>query len=86
MYRFLLFDGESSLAFVRAISGLGRALDLSITAEGVETQQQLDVIRKEGCTEMQGFLFSKPRPASELREYFPDGVGQSLGKDTIAAA
>ncbi len=48
----------------------GRALDLSITAEGVETQEQLDVVRSEGCTEMQGFLFSKPKPAAELRDYF----------------
>jgi predicted signal transduction protein with EAL and GGDEF domain len=72
-----LFDGDSSLAIVRAISGLGRALDLSITAEGVETQEQLDVIRKEGCTEMQGFLFSKPKPASELRGYFSSDAEQA---------
>ncbi len=65
-----LFEGESSLAIVRAISELGRALDLSITAEGVETEEQLEVIRKEGCTEMQGSLFSKPKPAHEIRGYF----------------
>ncbi|WP_439542557.1 EAL domain-containing protein [Hyphomicrobium sp.] len=74
-----LFDGESSLAIVRAISGLGRALDLSITAEGVETQEQLDVVRKEGCTEMQGFLFSKPKPASELQQYFSSYSVQAPG-------
>lgn len=81
-----LFDGESSLAIVRAISGLGRALDLSITAEGVETQEQLDVIRTEGCTEMQGFLFSKPKPASELREYFSTYSGPAPMHESTAAA
>ena len=65
-----LFDGESSIAIVRAITGLGHALGISITAEGVETQEQLDVVRLEGCTEMQGYLFSKPKPAAELDVYF----------------
>jgi EAL domain-containing protein (putative c-di-GMP-specific phosphodiesterase class I) len=81
-----LFDGESSLAIVRAISGLGRALDLSITAEGVETQEQLDVVRSEGCTEMQGFLFSKPKPASELRDYFLSYPGQAQRDERRAVA
>lgn len=65
-----LNDGESSVAIVRAIAGLGNALGISITAEGVETQEQLDVIRLEGCTEMQGFFFSKPKPFAELAQYF----------------
>ena len=85
-----LFDDESSLAIVRAISGLGRALDLSITAEGVETQEQLDVVRNEGCTEMQGFLFSKPKPASELRQYFSSysvpAPGESPGGERLELA
>lgn len=80
-----LFDGDSSLAIVRAISGLGRALDLSITAEGVETQEQLDVVRMEGCTEMQGFLFSKPKPASELRQYFSTYSGQAKRHEPATA-
>lgn len=79
-----LSDGESSLAIVRAISGLGHALNLSITAEGVETQEQLDVIREEGCTEMQGFLFSKPKPASELSQYFPNYSKRSTIDDSAA--
>ena len=81
-----LSDGDNSLAIVRAISGLGRALDLSITAEGVETQEQLDVIRNEGCTEMQGFLFSKPKPASELRQYFPNHSVQAPGEERLEHA
>ena len=53
-------------AIVRAIAGLGASLGMAVTAEGVETLPQLDVIRDEACTEVQGYLFSQPRPASEI--------------------
>ena len=61
---------ENSIAIVRAMISLGRALGLSITAEGVETQQQLEKVRLEGCTEMQGYLFSAAKPADEIRHWF----------------
>jgi EAL domain-containing protein (putative c-di-GMP-specific phosphodiesterase class I) len=57
-----------SAAIVRAISGLGKSLGVATTAEGVETLEQLDRIRLEGCTEVQGFLFSEARPAGELKD------------------
>lgn len=47
-------------SIVRAIAGLGNNLGLAITVEGVETLEQLKVVRSEGCTEVQGFLFSQP--------------------------
>jgi diguanylate cyclase (GGDEF)-like protein len=53
-------------AIVRAIASLGASLGMETTAEGVETKEQLDLIRAEGCTEAQGYYFSVPRPASEL--------------------
>jgi len=53
-------------AIVRAIAGLGASLGMEITAEGVETQEQLDLVRREGCTEVQGYYFSPPRPAGDL--------------------
>ncbi len=53
-------------AIVRAIASLGASLGMEITAEGVETQEQLDLVRREGCTEVQGYYFSRPRPADEL--------------------
>lgn len=65
-----LAEGNSSDAIVQAISGLGRALNLSITAEGVETEEQLALVRSGGCTEMQGFLFSRPKAASEIKKLF----------------
>jgi diguanylate cyclase (GGDEF)-like protein/PAS domain S-box-containing protein len=53
-------------AIVRAISGLGRSLNITTTAEGVETVEQLDWLRAEGCNEVQGFLFSAAKPAAEI--------------------
>jgi len=51
---------------VRAIVGLGKALGLSITAEGVENADQLRVLAAAGCTYMQGFLFHRPLTIDEL--------------------
>jgi diguanylate cyclase (GGDEF)-like protein/PAS domain S-box-containing protein len=61
-----LAERSDCVAIVRAISGLGRSLNITTTAEGVETMDQLDWLRAEGCTEVQGFLFSAARPASEI--------------------
>ncbi len=60
------------LAIVRAISGLGRSLNITTTAEGVETKDQLDWLRAEGCDEVQGFLFSAARPAGEIEKLLSD--------------
>jgi EAL domain-containing protein (putative c-di-GMP-specific phosphodiesterase class I) len=56
---------EDSLAIVRAVIGLGQNLAMTTTAEGVETEDQLRVLREEHCNEVQGFLFS---PAVPLKE------------------
>ncbi len=60
-------DGLGSRNIVRAVAALGKGLGMETTAEGVETSEQLDSVRSEGCTEVQGFLFSKPRPAHEIQ-------------------
>jgi diguanylate cyclase (GGDEF)-like protein len=57
---------EDSMAIVRAVTGIGRSLGIVTTAEGVETEAQFDLLSREGCTQAQGYLFSKPRPASEV--------------------
>ena len=54
------------IAIVRAVTGLGTSLGITTTAEGVETSAQLELLRTEQCTEVQGYLFSKPRPACEV--------------------
>jgi diguanylate cyclase (GGDEF)-like protein len=55
-----------ALAVVRSIAQLGVSLGIATTAEGVETEEQMDQVRVEGCTEMQGFLFSKAVPADDV--------------------
>jgi EAL domain-containing protein (putative c-di-GMP-specific phosphodiesterase class I) len=62
--------GAEPLAIVHAVAGLANRLNMTSTAEGVETQQQLETLQAMGCTEMQGYLFSRARPASEIRQFF----------------
>ncbi|TGD96905.1 sensor domain-containing protein [Methylobacterium nonmethylotrophicum] len=76
-------------AIVRAIVGIGERLGMGITAEGIETPDQLARIRQEGCTEVQGFLFSRPLPPDEARRFaerdggVPDGIhGRLLRRAT----
>ncbi|KYK44685.1 diguanylate cyclase [Bradyrhizobium liaoningense] len=57
---------EDSMAIIRAVTGLGRSLGIVTTAEGVENDVQLELLRREGCTQAQGYLFSEPRPASDV--------------------
>jgi diguanylate cyclase (GGDEF)-like protein/PAS domain S-box-containing protein len=57
---------EDSVAIIRAVTGLGRSLGIVTTAEGVENDAQLELLRREGCTQAQGYLFSMPRPASDV--------------------
>ncbi|OAF18256.1 bifunctional diguanylate cyclase/phosphodiesterase [Bradyrhizobium neotropicale] len=57
---------QDSMAIIRAVTGLGRSLGIVTTAEGVENDAQLELLRREGCTQAQGYLFSKPRPASDV--------------------
>jgi EAL domain-containing protein (putative c-di-GMP-specific phosphodiesterase class I) len=53
-------------AILRAVVQLGTSLGMAITAEGVETDEQLAIVRKEGCTELQGYVFCRPRSPEEL--------------------
>jgi predicted signal transduction protein with EAL and GGDEF domain len=63
-----LSDGNSALAILRAVASLGANLSIVTTAEGVETEEQLAQIRREGISQIQGFLISPPRPAREIAQ------------------
>jgi len=65
--RNLAATGNARL-IVRSVVGLGRSLGMTTTAEGIETEAQLDQLRLEGCDEGQGYLFSRPVPSAAIRE------------------
>ena len=58
---------RDSAVIIKAIASLGQSLGIDTTAEGIETVEQLELVRRAGCTEMQGYLASPPRPAAEAR-------------------
>ena len=57
---------RGSVGIIRAVVGLGRALEMEVLAEGVETADQLRMLQAEGCDELQGYLFSRPRPLRDV--------------------
>lgn len=63
-----LDQSESGRSIVRAIVGLANSLNITVTAEGVETEQQLDLLEREHCGEVQGFHLSRPQPPAEFAQ------------------
>lgn len=61
-----LGEGENSGAIVESVVRLGRAMGLTVTAEGVETEGQMAALTEAGCDEMQGYLFSRAIPQDQL--------------------
>jgi diguanylate cyclase (GGDEF)-like protein len=65
---------EDDVSIVKSIIALARSMRIDVLAEGVENEAQLDFLSREGCNLMQGFLFSHPKPASEIPELASDWV------------
>jgi EAL domain-containing protein (putative c-di-GMP-specific phosphodiesterase class I) len=61
-------EPDGSSAIVQAVVNIAASRHMTTTAEGVETEQQKELLRTLGCTQMQGYLFSAARPAAEVRE------------------
>jgi EAL domain-containing protein (putative c-di-GMP-specific phosphodiesterase class I) len=76
----------SSLNIIRAVTAMARGLGMATTAEGVETHEQLDAVRSEGCTEMQGYLFSQPLPAAEIERLYLSSRRNRDGDAAVTAA
>jgi EAL domain-containing protein (putative c-di-GMP-specific phosphodiesterase class I) len=62
---------------VAATIEMGRALDMTVVAEGVETREQLDNLRELGCDLAQGYYFARPVPAAAVTELLRDGFAGS---------
>jgi diguanylate cyclase (GGDEF)-like protein/PAS domain S-box-containing protein len=61
-----MLELPANLAVIRAVVSIGRDLGIGVVAEGVETQEQVDALLREGCITMQGYLYGKPKPYSEI--------------------
>jgi len=75
-----LLQRAESEAIVRAVIGIGNALGIATVAEGVETRAQLQRLRSHGCSQAQGYLFSKPRPAAEIPALLVSLAASGLGE------
>lgn len=73
-----LAEDADALAIVRAVVGLATSMGIVSTAEGVETERQVEILRSIGCSEMQGFVFSKPRPLQEIVRLFPRAKSRAV--------
>ncbi|MBR0968707.1 EAL domain-containing protein [Bradyrhizobium diazoefficiens] len=71
-------DASGAPVIVQAVVNIAAASNMTTVAEGVETESQREMLRGLGCTEMQGYLFSKPKPAAEVRELFSPGKSEPV--------
>jgi diguanylate cyclase (GGDEF)-like protein len=77
-----LEDNSQSAAIVRAVADLANTLNMTTTAEGVETRAQLERVRELGCTEVQGYFYSPPVPLADLTR----ALAAAVGRKAAAAA
>jgi len=79
-------EGGRALDIVRAVAAMANGLGIVTTAEGVETTEQRNTVESEGCTEMQGFLFSEAQPAHAIEKLFLPDRKNGKDKNTASAA
>lgn len=71
-----IVDDDGSQKIVSAVIAMAKSLGMTVTAEGVETRMQAEILRFKECDQLQGFLFERPMPAKELeRLHPPTGTG-----------
>jgi EAL domain-containing protein (putative c-di-GMP-specific phosphodiesterase class I) len=80
-----IVDGGGSLKIVRAVATLAQGFGMKTTVEGVENLEQLAAVKAEGCDEIQGYLLSRPLPASEIERQFLSKL-RPIPADNTAAA
>ncbi len=64
---------KHNLSIVKAIIALSHSFEIPVIAEGVETEEQLKCIIQQNCDEMQGYYFSKPLPADQIKKMIMEG-------------
>lgn len=82
-----LEPGSKATMLVAGAITLATALDMAVIAEGVERQQQADILRAAGCHEMQGYLFGRPMPLAEFTEHYrQSGAAATLPRRVVGKA
>jgi EAL domain-containing protein (putative c-di-GMP-specific phosphodiesterase class I) len=71
-------NGAVGRAIVRAVASLGQSLGIATVAEGVETEKQMARVGSDGCTDVQGYLISRPMPPNQI-----DGFLRSRNEDIL---
>jgi len=71
---------KENIAIVKAITDIANSLNMSTVAEGVETQEELDAVRQQGCNEVQGYLYSPPLPLNEINKMLKTATKEVLLK------
>ncbi len=79
-------DNEEDAAFAKMVIGIAKSLNLSLIAEGVESEEQLDFLRREGCKNIQGYYFSKPLSPEDALKYMEDHYDPKTTEDVSDAA
>ncbi|MEA3061121.1 MAG: hypothetical protein QOJ94_902 [Sphingomonadales bacterium] len=80
-----MIDNPQARAIIRSVIGLGRGLGMPVVAEGVETNEQLDALRAEGCDQVQGYLISRPGPIGQFEGIVLDRRGAKDSGNAVAA-
>jgi EAL domain-containing protein (putative c-di-GMP-specific phosphodiesterase class I) len=80
-----LTESETNARVVQAVIALGKAMSLDVIAEGVETQQQMEMVKAFGADLVQGFLIAKPLPAEEFRRWCATIARSDSSENTIPA-
>ena len=80
-----LTESDTNARVVQAVIALGKAMGLEVIAEGVETEQQMEIVRTLGCDLAQGFLIAKPLPDEEFRKWCATLKGLDTSEDTVPA-
>ena len=74
---FLILDDADDANIVSAVIGIGNSLHMRVTAEGIETREQLEFLQQHGCPAGQGFYFSRPVPAAEFATLLQRGLANT---------
>jgi EAL domain-containing protein (putative c-di-GMP-specific phosphodiesterase class I) len=80
-------NSKESLAIIRAVVAMADSLEMTTTAEGVESAEEAEMIRKMGCTKIQGFYFGRPMQAEDALMLFrrPQGIGAPAPAQRLSA-